>query len=725
MRNFYEAVNSLGIMYLFGYGVDEDYHKAREYFELAAKNTVKESYSNIGIMYLCGRGVEKDYLKAKEYFELAATEYDKSSYCNIGLLYLLGQGFEVDLEKAKEYLEIAAEYGCEMALNNLGFIYIQDIEGKRDYTKAKQYFELAAKKEDSLAYCNLGIIYKKGLGTAKDYSRAKYYFELAANKNDSNGNYELGKLLYKGYCGETNFIKAKECFEKSGENGNNKAFYQLGLIYKNGNGFEKDYLKAKFYFETAASQNNSDALYQLGTLYYYNHIQDENYKKARMYFEMSVEKNNLNALFYLGSMYEKGAGVERNLAKSIEYFTQSSSNQYEICFNGSRKDATYQGEFKMNIHYYRSMLNNDLAMIYITEEEFFNIELAEKLLKESAFNEYPFGQNNFGLFCQLYLNHIGNAQYMYERSSKHHFALAEFNLGRIYEKENKESECIDHYKKASDDENQPLVFRNNICDDERLDISKSLIICLINLKLAKYYFSKSEDDEAINFIFKAIFRPLFSLLFILKNKSVSCIFKIKLINQKYQIINLRELILNNPMFHVPNLSLSGWSITELNTSDYLELKLIQQDLENNEFNNSNFKKIIDISQNLFSKPEINDFRNEVNDIFQYMNINKQFKKIENNNQQNENNIFLIKSKYNDDKRALLYPKNFCQLLINSCKNTTVLSEIINDMENIIYAKPYSILFGRIKIYNHNQTNTIGNINDIFYEAFNENLEIDH
>ena len=56
------------------------------------------------------------------------------------------------------------------------------------------------------------------------------------------------------------------------------------------------------------------------------------------------------------------------------------------------------------------------------------IKKAEDNIKESAFAEYPFGQNNFGLYNEIYLN----AEYMYNKSSKHKFSLAEYNLGSLY-----------------------------------------------------------------------------------------------------------------------------------------------------------------------------------------------------------------------------------------------------------------------------------------------------
>ena len=88
------------------------------------------------------------------------------------------------------------------------------------------------------------------------------------------------------------------------------------------------------------------------------------------------------------------------------------------------------------------------------------MEKAEKYIKESAFNEFPFGQNNFGLFNQFYLNKIEYAEYMYERSAKSNFSLAEYNLGYLHEQKNDIKGSIQYYIQASEHEDEELIYRN-------------------------------------------------------------------------------------------------------------------------------------------------------------------------------------------------------------------------------------------------------------------------
>ncbi len=55
-------------MYKNGDGVQQDYHKAMEYYLKAADHRDEWAHLYIGHMYYTGEGVKQDYLKAMKYF---------------------------------------------------------------------------------------------------------------------------------------------------------------------------------------------------------------------------------------------------------------------------------------------------------------------------------------------------------------------------------------------------------------------------------------------------------------------------------------------------------------------------------------------------------------------------------------------------------------------------------------------------------------------------------
>src|SRR5215472_14530674 len=65
-------MNNLGLLYDKGEGVEQDYTKAREWYEKGAGKGDANAMTNLGVLYAHGNGVEQDYTKAREWYEKAA-----------------------------------------------------------------------------------------------------------------------------------------------------------------------------------------------------------------------------------------------------------------------------------------------------------------------------------------------------------------------------------------------------------------------------------------------------------------------------------------------------------------------------------------------------------------------------------------------------------------------------------------------------------------------------
>jgi TPR repeat protein len=67
---------NLGTLYANGWGVAQDYAKARELYEKAAGQGSTNAMFNLGTLYDYGRGVAQDYAKAREWYQNAADKGD-------------------------------------------------------------------------------------------------------------------------------------------------------------------------------------------------------------------------------------------------------------------------------------------------------------------------------------------------------------------------------------------------------------------------------------------------------------------------------------------------------------------------------------------------------------------------------------------------------------------------------------------------------------------------
>ena len=314
------------------------------------------------------------------------------------------------------------------AMKALGFMYEIAKGVEFDCNKAKEYYEKAAKLKDIYSYVNLAGLYMNGNGFKHDYPKAKYYLEISASKKNRHAMYRLGMMHKKGYGTKKDLNKAIHFFEEAAEQNQNNALYQLGNCYFKGKGKAQDYSKAKRYYEKSASQGDSKAFYKLGILYDKGLGVTKDPNKAILNYISAALKKNYCAIYILAKHYLNGDNCEFNIKKSIDFFTEC------IETKGENIIQELNGYYNYCINYNYYPANNYLAVIYLTMFDKPDIDLARKYLGETLFGEYPPGQNNFGLFSEIYLKNECNAEEVYKKAAKNKFSLSEFNLGHMYEK---------------------------------------------------------------------------------------------------------------------------------------------------------------------------------------------------------------------------------------------------------------------------------------------------
>ena len=81
-----------------GHGLGGDGHRKKE------KCEAEWAQSSLGEMYYQGDGVDQSYQRARELWELAAKQGNADAQCNLGTLYANGQGVEQSFETARKWL---------------------------------------------------------------------------------------------------------------------------------------------------------------------------------------------------------------------------------------------------------------------------------------------------------------------------------------------------------------------------------------------------------------------------------------------------------------------------------------------------------------------------------------------------------------------------------------------------------------------------------------------
>ncbi|MBB2969638.1 peptidoglycan-binding protein [Mesorhizobium sp. RMAD-H1] len=151
--------------------------------EAAAKGDPKALFE-IGNRYTDGRGVQSDYAKATQWYELSAGLGFAPAQYRLGNFNEKGLGMPRDTAKAKTWYQLAAQQGNASAMHNLAVLFAMGPDGAPDNESAARWFGKAAELGVKDSQFNLGILSAKGLGVPRNLEESYKWFALAARSGD-------------------------------------------------------------------------------------------------------------------------------------------------------------------------------------------------------------------------------------------------------------------------------------------------------------------------------------------------------------------------------------------------------------------------------------------------------------------------------------------------------------------------------------------------------------
>ena len=122
----------------------KDFKHAKEKLEVADKLGHVDAPRALGLMYINGDGVKQDYSMALYYFKKAYKRGNYVAAYDIGAMYKNGEHFNKNIKIAKKYYLIAAKKDYGLAQFELAKIYA--------YQRNKSEFIYWAKKAEKHAY---------------------------------------------------------------------------------------------------------------------------------------------------------------------------------------------------------------------------------------------------------------------------------------------------------------------------------------------------------------------------------------------------------------------------------------------------------------------------------------------------------------------------------------------------------------------------------------------
>jgi len=303
--------NGMGICYLYGYGVKQDYKQAIKWLQYVEHSSVSDGVVKGESYYYLGLAYEKttpssNYKQIMNYYQLAMdNDYEPAKE------KLRDYAFEcsrVDRMHEEEHLQFAADLDHKEALEELLARYSNSFYYRPN--TAIKYGErlLALGNESYYVYSKLMENYKNICRYEKakkmafkliDLGYEETYLDLASicfksgedyiqyiKEDTSFGKFLLSCHYYYGYVVDQDYKKARDLLNEAFKDENISFVYEYRI---------KDFVDMLMGYCRDLSQleNHIEAQFLLGN-YYYHHKSTDNYKKAKQYLKKVVDNTKYN-----------------------------------------------------------------------------------------------------------------------------------------------------------------------------------------------------------------------------------------------------------------------------------------------------------------------------------------------------------------------------------------------------------------------------------------------
>ncbi|KAK4178640.1 hypothetical protein QBC36DRAFT_324253 [Triangularia setosa] len=279
----------------------------------------------IGRMYMRGEGVDQNFVRAKYWFERGAYLKDSQSQYSLGLLHLNGYGVPMDVPKSTDYFKAAAMQDYPYAEVALGALHL-DQGGTEDLAAANHYFELAARWANIESYYYLGELNLLGVGREKSCSAALGYFKSVSERAEPFvSSWAEANLAYDDGDEELALLEYLGAAEQGYEKAQNNVAYMLDpeqslleipqWLYRRA--LKSPLLRnprlALTYWTRSARQGNIDSLVKMGDYYLYGIGAEPDVDKALQCYQGASEyQQSAQAMYNLGWMHEHGIGLQQD-----------------------------------------------------------------------------------------------------------------------------------------------------------------------------------------------------------------------------------------------------------------------------------------------------------------------------------------------------------------------------------------------------------------------------
>ncbi|KAF4125169.1 hypothetical protein GMORB2_4008 [Geosmithia morbida] len=356
----FKAAFSLGRIYYEGQrGLERNLDLAKKYFFAVAsrywkrdgrlvenykpgiEKTACKAAAYLGRLYLRGEGLNQNYDKARTWFERGVTKGDPQAQYGLGLMLLNGYGGKKNIRKATALLKVSADQDFAPAQVEMGKLHL-DQGSPEDIRIANNYFELAARYGNIEAHYYLAELVHYAVGRESLCAIALNYYKNVAEKAEplvstwaeANAAYEAGDIdaafLYYLLAAEQGYERAQTNVAYMLDS-QNSGLPLMDLIQARLGGEANQQPKrgglldnprmALIHWTRSSRQSNIDSMVKMGDYYYYGIGTEKDIGKAvQCYLSASDHSQSAQALFNLGWMHENGVGLTQDFHLAKRYY---------------------------------------------------------------------------------------------------------------------------------------------------------------------------------------------------------------------------------------------------------------------------------------------------------------------------------------------------------------------------------------------------------------------
>ncbi|MBU2880507.1 sel1 repeat family protein [Psychrosphaera sp. B3R10] len=226
---------------------DKNYRRALvEWLPLAKEEDPRAEYY-IGLMFMNGLGVEENYDQGILWLKLAANRDYVDAQFELGRAYVSGVKIEQNLDQGIRWLLSAAKKGHAGAQFSYGLLnqqdkvplssdlmalYKQSRSKTFNFTQAAKWYTLAAEQNHAAAQSNLASLYRVGIGVQQNNEEAFKWYTNSANQGVIDAQYNLGLMYEQGIATPMDTQRALFWHTKAAEQGYLPSQQRLPFLQK-------------------------------------------------------------------------------------------------------------------------------------------------------------------------------------------------------------------------------------------------------------------------------------------------------------------------------------------------------------------------------------------------------------------------------------------------------------------------------------------------------------